>query len=471
MVALADPPTAAPASAKPTKLWSRGQPTWIWRAPKKEKYGIGLLRLGQSVKLRKDEPVKGPGCADSFYPVEPFGWVCLDRTATISGDSRWLRAMEMAQPFSGLMPYHYALSNGAPMYRRAPTKAEADKETPLFGKAGSFKPQSYGNKGHEKLAEVKPIPASDPLPWFLQNGGSANDEKSLGLLRREIPHGSMLAYTKSFEHEGRTYVLSSDGTIVPATRIRPFRQSQFKGTELNSKVSLPIAFMREKARPKYRKSASGGVEATGTSWPVRSWVEVDDGASVFEVGGKRYLQTKEREKSGSLYVLEDDATVVRKRDIPIGVTAGSNWIIVSITQGTLVAYENEKPVYATLQSPGAGGVPIPGKDPVKMSTTPMGVYRMTFKHRASTMSPESGEKRKFWIAEVPYTQYFNAPFALHTAYWHEDFGQPMSAGCVNVSPLDGKWLYDWTDPKVPDGWSGAGPGGPNAAGTYVVVYR
>ncbi len=47
----------------------------------------------------------------------------------------------------------------------------------------------------------------------------------------------------------------------------------------------------------------------------------------------------------------------------------------------------------------------------------------------------------------------------------------MSAGCVNVSPLDGKWLFDWTTPAVPDGWAGSGPGGRHGAGTYVVIAR
>jgi lipoprotein-anchoring transpeptidase ErfK/SrfK len=199
----------------------------------------------------------------------------------------------------------------------------------------------------------------------------------------------------------------------------------------------------------------------------RSFVELAPGARIIEHAGKRYFQTR----AGEL-CREDDATVIRERDkLPWGVADGEKWIIFSITEGTLVAYEGKRAVYATLASPGAGGVPIKGRDPVKMSTTPMGAYRITFKHRAATMSPETGENRTFWIADVPYTQYFNAPFALHTAYWHESFGEPMSAGCINVSPRDGKWLFDWSDPKVPDGWNGAAPVAPAGKGTWVVVMR
>jgi hypothetical protein len=358
------------------------------------------------------------------------------------------------------------------MYRRLPKKSEWQKEEREFGPAGSYRPQSWGNRGHEHLASNAAItPNQKKLPWFLENGGSVGAESTLGLVRRNIPHGSMLAYTRSFEHDGRTWLFSSDGTVVPADRVRKFRVSSFQGVDLTSSVKLPLAFFRVKARTKYRKTDTG-FESTGREWAVRSWVSLAEGDPV-TLGGKNYLLTNERDAAGKpMYALEDDATVVRAREqAPIGVESGQKWLIVSITEGTLVAYEGMKPVYATLVSPGAGGVPVPGKNPVKMSTTPLGVYRVTFKHHASTMSPEYGEKRKFWIADVPYTQYFNAPFALHTAYWHEKFGEPMSAGCVNLSPLDGKRLFDWTEPRVPDGWAGAGPGGPNGVGTFVVIAR
>jgi len=477
-IATAEPKTPAPAvaasvpAAKPTRIYSRGQTTWIWAEPKKTRNGIGYVRLGQSVALRGEEPKKGPGCADLYYPVEPYGWVCLDRTATLSGDARWQKAMQLAAPRSGLMPFGYALSNGAPMYRRLPTPSEVERERRMFGEAGKFRPQSWGNRGHERLAEVRAIATDGDVPWFLREGGSASREKEISLLRRQIPHGSMLSYTRAFEQDGRTYLLSADGTVVPADRVRPYRTSKFHGAVIGKDARLPLAFMRAKARPQYRATGDG-VERVGGDWPLRSYVELAPDADPVEVGGKRYLVTRARDAAGKpLLIDEADATLIRPRDkLPIGVSEGAKWLLFSITDGTLVAYSGLTPLYATLASPGAGGVPIKGKDPVKMSTTPLGVYRVTFKHRATTMSPEYGENRSFWIADVPYTQYFNAPFALHTAYWHEDFGEPMSAGCVNLSPIDGAWLFDWTDPKVPPGWGGAGPGGPHGSGTYVVVAR
>jgi hypothetical protein len=70
-------------------------------------------------------------------------------------------------------------------------------------------------------------------------------------------------------------------------------------------------------------------------------------------------------------------------------------------------------------------------------------------------------------------QYFNPPFALHAAYWHDRFGLPTSAGCINLSPIDAAWLFEWSDPHVPDGWQGAtGSGAPeNGPTTAIVVHR
>jgi lipoprotein-anchoring transpeptidase ErfK/SrfK len=55
---------------------------------------------------------------------------------------------------------------------------------------------------------------------------------------------------------------------------------------------------------------------------------------------------------------------------------------------------------------------------------------------------------------VPYIQYFQDGYALHAAYWHDQFGQPKSHGCINLAPLDARWLFFFTKPDLPLGWHG-----------------
>ncbi len=458
----------------PTRIWSREKTTWIYDKPRQGHWRerLGYIRLGTSVELRSAEPVRGAGCPKGFYRVEPRGYVCLDRTSALSGSSRYLRGMQLAAPLAGTLPFHYALSNGAPMYRRLPTRAEWQREERSMGKAGTFGKLSWGNRGHEKLAEVRVVKARDKLPWFLADGGSISHAHEKKLVRRVIPLGSTLAYTKSFKHDGRTWLLSADGTVVPADRVRPYRESSFHGVHLGGAVKLPIAWMRASAKPTYIRDGHGAFHAAGQSWAVRTFVGL--ASATAEKGGRQsYLPTRARDDQGQrLWILESDATVVKQRDrLPYGVGKTDKWLVVSITHGTLVAYVGLRPVFSTLVSPGAGGPPRKGVPPLKTSSSPMGHFRIQFKHRAAIMSPDAKEPRRFWIADVPDTQYFDPPYALHTAYWHESFGEPMSAGCINLSPRDGRTLFKWTDPKLPPGWNGVQAGGAMGKGTFVAIER
>jgi hypothetical protein len=91
------------------------------------------------------------------------------------------------------------------------------------------------------------------------------------------------------------------------------------------------------------------------------------------------------------------------------------------------------------------------------------------------VDPEYGVTKRrgegtFWLRDVPYVQFFEKSYALHVAYWHDVFGIARSHGCINLSPLDGRYINGWTDPQIPEGWHGVFAG-PDAPGTVVVVHE
>lgn len=472
VTAEAAPPPAPPAPAK-ERLWAKGYPTRIYGRPKVDERLIGLLRYGSAVALRSTELVSGEGCRGGFYQIEPRGFVCNDHAVTRAPAARMVEAAAAVAVAPGPLPYRYAWSDGAPMYNRVPTAREQERAERGFGPAGEKrKPFKKRRSTYEDRAELDPIAATDPLPAFLAGGAMLGDGR-MGLVNQPIPVASMLAFTKAFAVEGRTFLLSADHTVVPADRVRIFKPSAFQGTALGGDVQLPIAWMRATEKPRWRKGAGGAFEQAG-AWPVRTFVQLT-GASE-GAGRARWLETKDRDDAGNpLWIAEKDATIAEAaKRIANGVKVGQKWMVVSITAGTLVAYEGTTPVYATLISPGRGGVPIKGHDNVADSTTPLGTYNITFKDRVSTMSPDKpGEPRTQWIADVPHTQYFDPPFALHAAYWHDRFGEPTSAGCINVSPVDAERLFGWSDPPVPAEWQGAtGAGAPeNGPMTAIVIRR
>ena len=108
-------------------------------------------------------------------------------------------------------------------------------------------------------------------------------------------------------------------------------------------------------------------------------------------------------------------------------------IVVSLSQQTMWAYEGETVVLSSLVSTGR-----PGFD------TPPGTYRILVKKEVEDMEGLIGGEY-YNVPQVPDVMYFtDVGHAIHGAYWHNNFGQVMSHGCVNL-PLDvAAWLYDWT---------------------------
>ena len=111
---------------------------------------------------------------------------------------------------------------------------------------------------------------------------------------------------------------------------------------------------------------------------------------------------------------------------------------------TLVAYQGNRPVYATLVSTG-----LPGD---VETVTPRGNYEITFKHLSDDMAGTVGDDEVYSVADVPWVQYIFRNVALHASFWHSRYGTPKSHGCINLAPADARFLFDWTDPPLPEKW-------------------
>lgn len=136
------------------------------------------------------------------------------------------------------------------------------------------------------------------------------------------------------------------------------------------------------------------------------------------------------------------------------------WIDVHLSTQTLTAYEDQTPVYHAFVSSGLPATP-----------TVTGRFRVWIKLRETDMYGGSKERGDdYYLEDVPYVQYFYEDYALHGTYWHNNFGQPMSRGCVNLSVADAKWLFEWTSPKLPEGHGAVFPTEAEP-GTEVVIHK
>jgi hypothetical protein len=474
----ADEAAEAPAAPLP-RLTSVAIFTQIYPGPGLHYYGapLGYLHPGSSVGLRNRDPVRGrPDCSTAWYAVEPRGWICNDNTTILETERRRLgenadrlvRGLQSVGSAAGPLPFGYALSLGAPMYGRIPTAAEQALNENMYGAPGG--PLGPWARGHEGLASGGSTDASREVPWFLANGDSAPTNvrgRDGRLIRKYAPRGSMVSFASAFEADGRKWLVTPELAIIPADRVRLYRSSSFAGVKLGDAISLPLAWIRKSPRPKLRRASDGRIVPTAETWEVRTAVALTGGRVTQD--DRVFLLTREPDT----FIDESDATVVeRSQERPSGVGPDDKWIQISILKGTLTAYEGDRPVFTTLISPGRGGLPrvanTGNHEHVKHHTTPLGVFRIQYKDRYSVMSPDP-EQKKFFISDVPYIQYFRGPFALHATFWHEDFGDPKSGGCVNLSPQDAERLFAWTDPQLPPSWQGVRSGGSNGPGTVVQI--
>lgn len=124
-----------------------------------------------------------------------------------------------------------------------------------------------------------------------------------------------------------------------------------------------------------------------------------------------------------------DQTYIQR---PAGVGRNERWIDINLTSQTLTAYEGDEPVFSSLISSGTRTHP-----------TVTGQFRVWHRTRSQTMD---GRRLgyNYYLENVPYVMYFYRDYAIHGTYWHNNFGTPMSHGCVNMKTEEAEWLFNWS---------------------------
>ena len=173
----------------------------------------------------------------------------------------------------------------------------------------------------------------------------------------------------------------------------------------------------------------------GTAYCANSISCVNDLTGSFQPG-------KTSTFMGERVALPSSLTNLQKSSRVLGETTAVKHIYVDLSTQTLTAYEGSN---VAMSFPIASG---------RWHPTPTGDFHIWIKLRYTHM--EGGDQADgtyYNLYNVPYTMFFyndqvpkSAGFSLHGAYWHNNFGHPMSHGCVNIRPEDAGKLFDWADP-------------------------
>jgi len=293
-----------------------------------------------------------------------------------------------------------------------------------------------------------------PCPWAFarEEGAPVFVRLSDALIEyseRWLEAGFAVAVRHEVYYQGERFYRSADGLYVRASDVFLARPSTFHGEEVRNRELLGWTF---RASTRVYDDLPAGRHVSFSSVPRQTVFRL---AAEHNLGGVAYLQTTDGK-----YVRAGDLRRSTYLDPPAPVGPHEVWFDVDTSQQVLVAYRGDEPIFATLISSGR-----------RQHATPHGTYRIWAKlvsDRMANEEPEDPDEKPYYLEDVPWVMYFNDDIALHGTYWHGAFGQTRSHGCVNLAPLDARWVFDRAQPALPRGWWSIHPS-PDDPGSLVRV--
>ena len=259
-----------------------------------------------------------------------------------------------------------------------------------------------------------------------------------------------LAFVPNPAQAQRGWLQRPDGGWMRTRDIRLFTPSKFEGVRDGSQAAF--VFLRHKAVLKVPQDPkTKAVKPTPEQLLARTLKRYDHLPLLGEKNGRVLVP------GGSLPA--GAVRIVRQVPRPKGVAPTDHWIYVDLHEQVLTAYLGDQRELATLVST--------GKSDKKSHKTHEGTFKLYAKSVHTSMRGKPWDDH--YAEEVPWTMHYDEGRALHGAYWHDQFGIQKSHGCVNLSPADAAWLFQWMPPKLPDGWHSVLPVSGKMATVWVIV--
>ncbi len=356
-------------------------------------------------------------------------WVPHKRVATIASGTRLVVAGEVAsrdpqgchgKPWYAVRPFGFVCS-------------EHVRASKLPPEPGTALPPLPGRRVPHNYAIVR----NDGVPAY----ASVADVRA-GIIARELADNMSLVVDDAIEIDGAGYYRTRNGQLVPRESVGWMGQgSAWQGVVLDGFAAGPAFAWTAADKTVVRDRPDTAATALRTlAKRVRVPLVESSGT-----GRERWWRIGE-----NAWISATELNEVIVVDPPDGVssaerqtkTGNDQWVDVDVGEQVLVAYNGSTPVFATLVASG------------KSSPTPLGDYPVWAKVASMDMANQDWEDKPFMVQGVPWVLLFQGHNAIHGAYWHDRFGARRSHGCVNVAPIDAKWLFDWIGPTLPKGWTG-----------------
>lgn len=291
------------------------------------------------------------------------------------------------------------------------------------------------------------LPEGERVPFtyaYVQGDGvpmySSRADIDAGIPSRPLFDGMSLVVARAVEYDGREWIETGDGALVPKQGIRYGGDgSTWAGVELVGDHSGPSFAWTNLRKGTPVRSAPDLAAPKVLELELRTRVPLlEQRAGFWRVGEGAWIDAAHLNEVRLVDAPPEGVMDDWRRE-----NAGNDqWIDIDLGEQVLVAYRGRRAVFATLISSG------------RDMPTPRGNYPVWAKVATTTMDNQAYEDNAYMVQGVPWVLLFQAHNALHGAYWHNKFGNRKSHGCVNLAPYDARWVFEWTGPMLPHGWTG-----------------
>jgi L,D-transpeptidase catalytic domain len=204
-------------------------------------------------------------------------------------------------------------------------------------------------------------------------------------------------------------------------------------------ITVPFTDARRQAQP--TSSVVYRLYFGSTVW-VHETAQGSDGQAWYKIYDER-LGVNYYAPAAHVRLVPADETA------PLRPNASDKRVVVNLKQQRLYAYEGKREVYSTLIS---AGRLYTASDGTTHSWTPPGDFQIERKKPVRHMGFGEATGSDYELPGVPWVSYFHwKGLSFHGTWWHNAYGHPRSAGCVNMRPKEALWIYRWSQPTaIPD---------------------
>ena len=461
---------------------------------------VGWIRSGGRL------PVQGPamskkGCTPGWYEVVGGGFIC-GNYGTTNLETPDVKFATVAPNLSEALPYVYASNakHGTPLYKTVPSREQMLRYEPYLEKKdepdGGAEPRRADTPAQpiqtRPPTETASLPADaglalldpgmadagigveqkDDKPWWQQEDIKDRlhemklehlEADSDDLLAKRMVKGFYVAIDRTFRWNDRTWYKTTKGLVTPADRFWQASASKFQGVVLDGAgTKLPIAWGYGGRKQVATYRIEGPDQTLANAKSIDRFTPIALTGKSQEIKKTSYLETTD-----GAWLKGAHVRVTEPGPPPSGLGPDERWIDVDLSSQTVVAFVGTTAVYASLVSSGKES-----KNKEKDHRTPTGEWRIREKHLTTTMDGDGSAAGDlpYSIEDVPYVMFFHKAYALHGAFWHGNYGIQMSHGCVNLAPLDAKWLFFFSNPSLASGFHGVWSR-PEQSGTRIVIHE